>query len=72
MACDRPGPWITRGTDRKTAAFASVWARGWKTERKVCIECGDVFVPWRKDQVYCHHSCRQRAYRRRHGLITHP
>ena len=33
---------------------ASVWARGYKTERKMCIECGDVFVPWRKDQVYCH------------------
>lgn len=43
-----------------------------RTRRSVCPICGREYRPKRTDQIYCRGACRQRAYRRRHGLITYP
>ncbi len=37
-----------------------------------CEGCGRTFNAYRIDQRYCSPRCRQRAYRRRHGLVTYP
>lgn len=43
-----------------------------RARRSVCPICGREYRPKRTDQIYCRGACRQRAYRRRHGLITYP
>ena len=43
-----------------------------RTRRSICPICGREYRPKRTDQIYCRGACRQRAYRRRHGLITYP
>ena len=43
-----------------------------RARRSVCPMCAREFRPKRTDQIYCRGACRQRAYRRRHGLITYP
>lgn len=43
-----------------------------RARRSVCPSCGREFRPTRTDQIYCRGACRQRAYRRRHGLRTYP
>ena len=43
-----------------------------RARRSVCPLCGREYRPKRTDQTYCRGACRQRAYRRRHGLITYP
>jgi len=43
-----------------------------RTRRAICPICGREFRPKRTDQTYCRGACRQRAYRRRHGLRTYP
>lgn len=62
------GPWFMRSIDeRHRPARERSRAR-----RSVCPACGREFRPKRSDQTYCRGACRQRAYRRRHGLATYP
>ena len=58
---------------RLDALTARIDARErFRTRRSVCPICGREYRPKRTDQIYCRGACRQRAYRRRHGLITYP
>jgi predicted RNA-binding Zn-ribbon protein involved in translation (DUF1610 family) len=46
------------------------WQREWRRRRRaswrqVCASCGDVFVPSRRDAIFCCPACAQRDYRRR-------
>lgn len=64
---------IARATIRIGALQGRLEARErFRTRRSVCPICGREYRPKRTDQIYCRGACRQRAYRRRHGLITYP
>jgi hypothetical protein len=41
-------------------------------ETRSCESCGQTFEPARTDALFCSAACRQRAYRRRGGVMDNP
>lgn len=49
-----------------TAHYQRQWRRRRRAARRqICASCGEVFVPGRRDQVFCSPACKTRDARRR-------